>query len=462
MTGAAVPPLPHGWRRPQDRRYRPRERMQIPSSTRNLYLASGLSILTFALEPAEEGCECWNRTTSGSVDMAKLNGSGSPFLIAGGGIGGLVTAYALALKGFPGRVFEQSNEFREVGAGIQLGPNVFRALERIGLKDAVLADSWRPAAQEMRDALSGDLVIRIPLDERFTAKFHQPYAVSHRADIHAVFLQACEASNLVTLETNQKVEDFDDDGESVTVRLAGGEVARGRALIGCDGMWSRVREKLVNDGQPRVSGHIAYRAVLKREDVPQDLWRSDVVLWAGPRTHLVHYPLRRGALYNLVAVFHSDRYVEGWNAEADADELWAHFKGQRPEVLRMLERIETWRMWVLCDREPIKDWSAGRVTLLGDAAHPMLQYLAQGACMATEDAIVLADAVAEKPDDLEGAFRAYQQQRYLRTGQVQLMARMYGEFYHARGVTAELRYRMLHPRTPEQSYEGIAWLYGEN
>jgi salicylate hydroxylase len=392
--------------------------------------------------------------------MAKANGN-SPFLIAGGGIGGLAAAHALASKGFPVRLFEQSGEFREVGAGIQLGPNIFRALDRLGLKDAVLADVWRPTGMEMRCALSGELVHRVPLGDKVLARFHEPYAVTHRYDLHAAFLNACKSNNLITLETHRRVEDFEDDGDGVTVRLADGEETKGRALIGCDGMWSRVREKVVGDGAPRVSGHIAYRAVLKRAEVPDDLWRPDIVLWAGPRTHFVHYPLRRGELYNLVAVFHSDRYVEGWNAEADASELWAHFKGQRPEVLRMLERIETWRMWVLCDREPIKDWSKGRITLLGDAAHPMLQYLAQGACMATEDAVWLADKIAASPDDLAGAFRAYQEQRYLRTGRVQIMARVYGEFYHASGVTAELRNRMLGARTPEDAYDGIAWLYGE-
>src|SRR5215204_5247044 len=383
-----------------------------------------------------------------------------PILVAGGGIGGLAAAYALARKGFPVRVLEQAPEFRELGAGIQLGPNIFRALKRIGLTEAMLEDAWRPQAQEMRDALTGELVLRIPLAEAFLARFGEPYAVTHRADIHGVFLRACQSSNLISLENNQRVEDFTDDGEMVTATLASGERAEGRALIGCDGMWSKTREKIVGDGPPRVSGHIAYRAVLKREDVPDDLWRPDVILWAGPRTHFVHYPLRRGTLYNLVAVFHSDRYEEGWNTEANADELWAHFDGQRPEVLRLLERIETWRMWVLCDREPIKDWSKGRVTLLGDAAHPMLQYLAQGACMATEDAVWLAEKAAAGPDDLPAAFTAYQQQRYLRTGQVQIMARVYGEFYHARGVTAELRGQMLGSRTPEQSYDGIAWLYG--
>jgi salicylate hydroxylase len=392
--------------------------------------------------------------------MAQTN-DGLPILVAGGGIGGLATACALALKGFPVRVLEQAPEFKELGAGIQLGPNIFRALERIGLKDAVLADAHRPPAMEMRCALSGDLVHRIPLDDpRFLAKFQQPYAVTHRADIHAVFLSACQSNNLITLETQRTVAGFEQDNDGVTLVLQSGERIRGRALIGCDGMWSKIRDSIVGDGKPRVSGHIAYRAVLKKADVPSDLWRPDVVLWAGPRTHLVHYPLRRGELYNLVAVFHSDRYVEGWNAEADADELWAHFNGQRPEVLRMLERIETWRMWVLCDREPVKDWSKHRVTLLGDAAHPMLQYLAQGACMATEDAVCLAEKAGERPSDLPAAFEDYVQARYLRTARVQIMARVYGEFYHARGPAAELRNQMLGSRTPEEAYEGISWLYG--
>jgi 2-polyprenyl-6-methoxyphenol hydroxylase-like FAD-dependent oxidoreductase len=392
--------------------------------------------------------------------MASTDGGTSPFLIAGGGIGGLVTAYALARQGFPVRLFEQSSEFREVGAGIQLGPNVFRVLEKIGLKEEVLADAHRPPAQEMRDALTGKLITRIPLDDLFFQRFGQPYAVTHRADIHGAFLKACQGSNLITLETSRRIDGYEDHGDHVSVALNNGETASGRALIGCDGMWSNVRERVVGDGKPRVSGHIAYRGVLRREEVPDDLWRPDVVLWAGPRTHFVHYPLRRGELYNLVAVFHSDHYEEGWDAEGRKDLLWQHFQGQRPEVLRMLERINTWRMWVLCDREPVKNWSAGNVTLLGDAAHPMLQYLAQGACMATEDAVVLADKVKAKPEDLSAAFQAYQQDRYLRTGRVQIMARVYGEFYHARGVAAELRDLALGGRTPQQSYDGIAWLYG--
>src|SRR6201993_1561653 len=166
--------------------------------------------------------------------MAGGNGS-APFFISGGGIGGLIAAYALAHKGFPVRLFEQSSEFKEVGAGIQLGPNIFRVLEKIGLKDAVLADAHVPPAQEMRDALTGKLITRIPLDEAFSKRFGgQPYAVTHRADIHATFLRACQSSNLITLETDRRVDAYEDHGGHVTVTLNNGETVTGRALIACD------------------------------------------------------------------------------------------------------------------------------------------------------------------------------------------------------------------------------------
>ena len=204
--------------------------------------------------------------------MAQNTGDGLPILIVGGGIGGLAAAHALALKGFPVRVIEQAPEFREIGAGIQLGPNIFRALDKLGLKDAVLADAHVPTAMEMRCGLSGERVTCIPLaDPRFLGEFKYPYAVTHRHDIHAVFLKACQSNNLVTLETERTVEDFEQDNSGVTAILTDGQRVRGRALIGCDGMWSKVREKVVGDGKPRVSGHIAYRAVLRRDEVPEDL-----------------------------------------------------------------------------------------------------------------------------------------------------------------------------------------------
>src|SRR5712691_13071833 len=211
--------------------------------------------------------------------MAMAKTTELPILVAGGGIGGLAAAHALALKGVPVRVLEQAPEFREIGAGIQLGPNIFNALERLGLKDAVLADVHRPPAMEMRCALSGERITRIPLeDPRFREKFKQPYAVTHRHDLHSVFINACKNNNRIALETGRSVEDFEQDDTGVSVILQSGERIRGRALIGCDGMWSKVRDKVVGDGKPLVSGHIAYRAVLTREKVPEDLWRPDVIL----------------------------------------------------------------------------------------------------------------------------------------------------------------------------------------
>lgn len=383
-----------------------------------------------------------------------------PFIVIGGGIGGIASALSLAGHGFPVHVLEKAASFGELGAGIQLGPNVFRALDRLGLKQAVLADVWRPGALEMRDALTGASVTRMPLGPDLEAHFGEPYAVTFRADLHAAMLRAAAENPLIRLDTGCTVDAFAQTESGVSLTVNGTDTLHGRALIGADGLWSAVRRHVVGDGTPDVSGHIAYRAVLKREDVPDDLWSPDVILWAGPKTHLVQYPLRRGELFNLVAVFHSDKYVEGWNAEGDIGELRARFAGQRPEVQRLLDRIETWRMWVLCDREPVREWSKGRITLLGDAAHPMLQYLAQGACMATEDAVRLGDEVAASPDDLPAAFLRYQNARYLRTGKVQLTARVYGEIYHASGVKAELRNAMLAARTPAQAYAGMEWLYG--
>ena len=382
-----------------------------------------------------------------------------PFIIAGGGIGGLGAALALAQKGFPVHVLEQATEFKEIGAGIQLGPNVFTPFKKLDLRERILEDVSIPTGLEMRDALTGDLVTRMPLGEDLRKRFGDTYAVIHRADLHAIILEACRKQNNITLETNARVRDFDDKGDGVVVSMEDGRNVSGRAMIGGDGMWSKTRQKIVGDGKPRVSGHIAYRAVLPVAEVPQHLYSPDVTLWGGEKTHLVHYPLRRGELFNLVAVFHSDRYEEGWNTFGDTDELNLRFAQAAPQVKELLAKIETWKMWVLCDREPVANWSQGRATLLGDAAHPMLQYLAQGACMAIEDAVTLGAALRAQPDDIPAAFRAYQQARYLRTGRVQLTARFYGEIYHASGVMRELRNRMFQSGTEGAGFIGTDWLY---
>ena len=382
-----------------------------------------------------------------------------PIIIAGGGIGGLAAALALSLKGYGSIVLEQASEFGEIGAGIQLGPNVFRMFKRLGLTEAINGVAWFPDQLIMRDAVTAELVTALPLDDAFRAKFTEPYGVIHRADIHGAILDACRASDLITLEASVKVTGYEQSAGGVTVMAEGGGPYEGAALIGADGLWSTIRETIVGDGQPIVSGHIAYRAVLPIQEVPDHLYSDSMIIWAGEKTHLVHYPLRRGELYNLVAVFHSDKYVEGWDAFGEPDELHERFAGTCANVRELLERIETWKMWVLCDREPVKEWSDGRVTLLGDAAHPMLQYLAAGAGMAIEDAVTLSDILEANDGDIEKSFLEYPAARYLRTGQVQVMARVYGEVYHAAGVVRELRNNMLSERTPEQSYDGMAWLY---
>jgi salicylate hydroxylase len=383
----------------------------------------------------------------------------APFLVAGGGIGGLSAALVLAQRGHAVRVLEQADAFGEIGAGIQLGPNVFRLFEHLGLTEAIGEVAYFPPNLVMRDVRSGELVVRSAVGEHARSTYGQPYGVIYRADLHRVLLDRCRALPTIELSVNSKLTGFTQSDAGVEIQLADGRRVTGCALIGADGLWSRVREQIVGDGKPRVSGHIAYRAVLPMRDVPPHLYSADVTLWGGERTHLVHYPLRRGELFNLVAVFHSDRYEEGWNTFGDPDELHQRFAQAALPVRELLQKIDTWKMWVLCDREPVARWSQGRATLLGDAAHPMLQYLAQGACMAIEDAVTLGAAVDATPRDLPHAFQAYQQARYLRTGRVQLTARLYGDIYHASGVMRELRNRMFQSGSEAAGFIGTHWLY---
>jgi salicylate hydroxylase len=393
-------------------------------------------------------------------DAVMNNWKDEQVLIVGGGIGGLAAALALARKGIPSQVIEQAGEFKEIGAGIQLGPNAFWMFEALGLVEPINALAVFPNNLIMMDSITGEEVTRISLGAAFRKKFHHPYALIHRADLHRLLVEACQNTNLIRLDASQKVVTVDETAGGVTVKTESGKDYRGSALIGADGLWSTIRQIVVGDGKPKPAGHITYRAVLAASDIPERYRWRDMAFWAGEKVHLVLYPLRTGELFNLVAVFHSNRYEEGWDSFGDPAELHERFAGTCEPVRMLLNKIESWRMWVLCDRPPIKEWSRGRITLLGDAAHPMLQYLAQGACMSIEDAVCLADKVVAADGDYAAAFRAYQQARYLRTGRVQIMARIYGEFYHAGGVAKELRNMMLGGRTADDAMAGMEWLYG--
>ncbi len=384
-------------------------------------------------------------------------------VVAGGGIGGLAAALALANKGYHVTVLEQAAQFGEIGAGIQLGPNAFHALDRLGVGAATRANAVFIDQLSLMDSVTEKPITVIPLDDRFRNRFGNPYAVIHRADIHAPLLEACRKSPRIKLLTHKKVVAFDIKGDGVSVLAADGTRFGAAALVGADGIRSRVRETIVNDGGPILSGHVCYRAVLPIEEMPEDLRWNTVTLWAGPGTHLVHYPLRGRKLFNIVATFESEPapFAGVQGEPGDRNELMYRFRHVTAKPRKILEQPPAWKRWVLGDRDPVTNWSQGPVTLLGDAAHPMHQYFAQGACMALEDAVCLAEKVAAANGDFAAAFLAYQEARVVRTGRVVIGARFLGEkVYHPAGVEAQVRNDILGRKTPDELYDMLDWLYG--
>ena len=380
-------------------------------------------------------------------------------VIVGGGIAGLACALALEATGRNVVVLERSEEFGEIGAGIQLGPNGARMLRHLGVLHNIEKFAVRPDNLVVMDGLSATEVTRIQTGTDFRLRFAFPYTLVHRADLHRVLLEACLAKSRIELRAGVTMTGFDQlSDKSIEIRTSKAPL-RADAMVGADGIWSQTRAAVVRDGAPIVSGHIAYRAVLPISEIDEAYRQNAMMLWAGPKNHLVQYPLRGGKLFNLVAVFHSDRYVEGWDRQGDPEELATRFAGNCDTVRRLLAKVETWRMWVLCDREPVRDWHQGNVVLVGDAAHPMLQYLAQGAGMSLEDAVILAKCVEEGGSNMSAAFARFSELRYRRTARCQIMARIYGGFYHATGVARELRNEFLAARSQNDSIESLAWLY---
>lgn len=382
------------------------------------------------------------------------------FVIAGGGIGGLATALGLAQKGIASIVLEKASELGEIGAGIQLGPNAFHAFDYLGVGDqaremAVCIDNLR-----LMDAISGNEITRIPLADPFRKRFGNPYAVVHRGELHRVFLQACVDNPLIELRTSAGVEGYEQDGTSATAILASGERVSGRALIGADGLWSKVRAQMLDDGAPRVSGHTTYRSVIPIEDMPEELRWNAATLWAGPKCHIVHYPLSGWKTFNLVVTYHNHAAEPVAGKPVTHDEVRKGFEHVNPLARQIIDRGRDWKLWVLCDRDPVLNWVDGRVALLGDAAHPQLQYFAQGACMAMEDAVALAHSL-DGNDDIEAALKAYNELRVLRAARIQLQSRAIGEhIYHPSEAHAALRNRVMSSRSAEEWYDQIAWLYG--
>ena len=382
-----------------------------------------------------------------------------PVLVAGGGIGGVAAALALVRQGFAVKVLEQAPQLGEIGAGIQFGPNAFAALDALGIGDKARARAVYTDEMVMHDALDEALVGRIPTGAAFRQRFGNPYAVIHRADVHLSLLEGAQETGRVEVCTATPVQSIEQDAQGVTVHDARGGAHRGLALIGADGVKSAVRQQYVGD-EARVSGHVVYRAVIDRKDFPADLQWNAASIWVGPNCHLVHYPLRGGEQYNVVVTFHS-RNKEAWSVrEGSREEVQSYFEGICPRARQLIDLPKDWKRWATADREPIAQWTFGRAALLGDAAHPTLQYLAQGACMALEDAVTLGRALRLHDNDFAKAFAHYQRSRVARTARVVLSAREMGRIFHAKGVERLVRNELWKDRSPDRFYDAMEWLYG--
>ena len=382
-------------------------------------------------------------------------------IVIGGGIGGLAAAMALVQQDIEVLLLEQADEIAEIGAGIQLGPNAYSALDALGVGEAARNRSVFTDYLLMMDAVDATTVGKIDVGEAFRKRFNNPYGVIHRADIHLSILESVEKHPLISFKTSTRIESVDLHDDGVTVNDQHGNTYDADAVIGADGVRSVVRQKILGD-PPRVTGHVVYRAVVEKDDMPEDLRINAPVLWAGPRCHLVHYPLRGGEQYNLVVTFHS-REKEEWSVtEGSREEVLSYFQGIDASPRRLLELPKSWKRWATADREPVEKWGEGLATILGDAAHPTTQYLAQGACMALEDAVVLGQAIKKCDGNLEKAFRLYETIRIPRTARMVWSAREMGRLYHAKGAERLVRNQLWKGRSQERFYDALEWLYGWN
>ncbi len=384
-----------------------------------------------------------------------------PVIVVGGGIGGLAASLALVRQGFQVLVLEQAPEIGEIGAGIQLGPNAFHAFDALGVGDKARSRSVFTDYMVMHDAIDEYQVGKIATDEAFRKRFGNPYAVIHRVDVHLSLLEGAQETGRVDFKTNTRIERIEQDADGVTVHDQNGNAYHGCALIGADGVKSVVRQTYVND-PPRVTGHVVYRAVVDKADFPEELQWNAASLWAGPKCHLVHYPLRGGEQYNIVVTFHSRQQEEWGVTEGSKEEVESYFQGICPKARQLIELPKTWKRWATADREPIPQWTFGRATLLGDAAHPTTQYMAQGACMALEDAVTLGEALRVHGNDWEKALDLYQRSRITRTARIVLSGREMGRLYHADGVERLIRNSLWKDRPAERFYDAMEWLYGWN
>ncbi|RHW40087.1 FAD-binding protein [Lysinibacillus yapensis] len=383
----------------------------------------------------------------------------SDIIVVGGGIGGLAAALSISKNtGKSISVFEQAPEFGEVGAGIQLAPNALEVLDYLGVKEEILKVAVLPKRLVLKDVYTAKELATLDLGEAFQKEFGQPYVVLHRSDLHRVLFEACQKIDNIKFFNNQAIQSAEQNNGTVTITNQNGETYTAEAVIGADGLKSNIRKKFAND-EPINSTYVAYRGTIPIEEVSSDanLNMDDVIMWIGPNLHMVQYPVRRGELYNQVVVFKSyDATKEDWG---NPDEMAKRFEGAHPLVENAIKFINRQFRWPMYDRLPIDNWTEGNVALLGDAAHPMLQYLAQGGVQALEDSYILGEQLKAN-DSYEEAFKKYQEIRIPRSAMVQTSARNWGEIIHAEDKVLIMMRNAAFARHKAQDFYAVDFLYG--
>ncbi len=382
-----------------------------------------------------------------------------PIYVVGAGLGGVAAALGLARKGWNVRIIEATPELGVIGYGIQLGPNVFPMFRALGVDEAVRQHAHFPPAVLMLDALSAKEVVRVPAGESFRARFKDPYVAIHRVDLHGVLLDAARAMPNVEILPSTEFASYENLADRALIRTTDGRQFEAAAVIASDGLGSAVRRQMIGEETPRPIGYVAHRTLVPMEQVSKEVGRDEVILWGGPGFHIVQYPLRNRSLFNIVAVFQTENIYERADEETYRRVLMETYASAHPLMHDMLAMMDLKRRWVIADRDPIRGWSDGRVALLGDAAHPTLQSFAQGACMAIEDAVVLAECIDMTQGDFARAFKTYERARSLRTARIILESRSLWEFYHLRGIAAEVRNEACADRTEDDVFRCLAWIY---
>ncbi|TFY99760.1 FAD-dependent monooxygenase [Ramlibacter rhizophilus] len=386
---------------------------------------------------------------------------GLPVVVVGAGIGGLATALTLGRQGRPVSVLEQADQIGAIGYGVQIGPNVLPLLQRLGLGEAVLQKGYLPTEIRWLDLSSGAQIADIPLHtEAFARRYAgSRYMAIHRVDLHELLLAACKALPNVALNQATAVTGYRQEGERLAVLTAEGREVEAAAVIGADGLRSRIRAQMQPGDAPRDTGYVAHRTIVPMEEAPQlARRRTGVTMWSGAGVHVIYYPLRERTELNIVLVVRVPPGVES-DSPAYREHLARVMADAQAEPRELIARVNLGRRWAIADRDPIRRWCDGRVTLLGDAAHATLQSLAQGAGMAVEDAALLGDLLQEAGQDYAAAFQRLNRARFLRTARVQLESRALWDIYHCDGLDAEVRALQWGERRPEDFYSCLDWLW---